>query len=587
MGVIQQLDEVTINQIAAGEVIDRPASVVKELVENALDAGSSSVTVHIEDGGRQEIRVIDNGSGILAEDMPKAFLRHATSKLQVMDDLYRLGSFGFRGEALASISHVARVQLQSATKKGEGLSMQAYQGVFSDVEPVTLAKGTVITIATLFEDMPVRRRFLKTAGTELSHIHDVVLRFSLAHPQVDFILKQGQKELINTRGMSDLKSLLCYHYGEDISGHLMPVDQHLASLHVSGMIASPQLTYANRQKMVVTVNGRLLQSPMIQSALQQAYQALIPARRYPLLVLNLQLDQSALDVNIHPQKQDVKFLAPGFLYDALPKAIQVSLQAGAQQLPLHDLLSSEPSPVIEQSQSNETNFSIEPRPLGFSAAPSFEMASASVNPTQQANILYDDTLTQEAAASFEFLQIYDTYLVVKTQAGLFVLDQHAVHERILYEQLQKDAAQVQDRQVLLVPDVFQLDITLLALFDEHRALFQALNFEVERFGDDQLMVREIPVLFAQVAVSTFFIDLLEALRAFDVESKTVDLALKPYLQMKACKAAIKAGKRMSKIEVDQLLRDFVACPSQYTCPHGRPLYLHYDKAQLEKLFLRV
>lgn len=620
MGIIKQLDEVTINQIAAGEVIDRPASIVKELLENALDAGADRVVLTIEDGGREKIMVEDNGCGISQDDLSRAFLRHATSKLQVLDDLYSLGSFGFRGEALASISHVARVRLKSAQEKGQGAVIEAYQGEFSKPEPVSMAKGSKIEVATLFEDMPVRRRFLKSAGTELSHISELVLRFSLCHPTVTFILQQGSKILINTAGFDDRASLLRYHYGTELEGQLIPVDEILGSLRVEGIIASPQLTYSNKNKMIFSVNGRLLQSPLLHSAVMKVFHALIPARRFPLLYLNLSLDAAVVDVNVHPQKLDVKFLSSGFLYDALPKALTLSLQKGK-----FDKKGESECQLQKTESDNGRNFSNE-QMLGQAVDSSSTLLDVSANekvvplhlnssldrslsqaqtrneidplksndfvktqltkPLDQASMLYDHDLF-EVQTHYEFLQFFDTYLVLKCADGLYILDQHAVHERILYERFQEVSQDEQARHVLLLPETLLLDEHQYASFKDHFSLFEELNFIIEDFGDKQIQIREIPLLFIHVDVKQFAVDLLNDLMCYERSKEFKNMALKPYLETKACKAAIKAGKRMGQAELQALMKDFAQCPSKFTCPHGRPLYLRFDKNKLEKLFLRI
>ncbi|MEK9657926.1 MAG: DNA mismatch repair endonuclease MutL [bacterium] len=599
MGLIRQLDEITINQIAAGEVIDRPASVVKELVENSLDAGATKVDVFVEDGGREGIVIRDNGSGIAKEDFSSAFVRHATSKIRSLDDLYQVGSFGFRGEALASVSHVASVELRSAQTKGKGWQMTAYKGDFSSLKAVTMDKGTEMVVSTLFSDLAVRRRFLKSAGTELSHICEVITRFSLCYPAVDFVLKQGDKTLVNTCGILDQEALLLLHFGDDLRGKLARVDEVLPGLTVKGFVGTPQLTFSSRQKMIVTVNGRLIQSPLIFKSIQQCYQAVIPARRFPLVLLDLEVSTEGVDVNIHPQKQDVKFLAPGFLYDALPKAIQLSLQKVSQVqiespvLSAVDMSEKSAAEVLTLSSSDQESMPVSM--LSFSdsgevssSGPS-QLSSFSVprpqKPLEQVGLLHD-TSSLRALDSPDYFQIFEGYLVLKTADALFILDQHAVHERILYESFQKEASSVTERQVLLIADIVEVDAGLLSVFEQHQSLFDQLNFVVEVFGPGQLAVREVPLVFASVSAAVIVRVLLESLK--DAEGQPdLSFELKPWLQLKACKAAIKVGKRLSDAETKQLLKDFVACPSNFTCPHGRPLYIRYDKKAMERLFMRL
>ena len=609
MGIIQQLDEVTINQIAAGEVIDRPASIVKELLENALDAGATRIDVTLVDGGKQGITISDNGSGISKDDFPKAFLRHATSKIRSISDVTGVATLGFRGEALASICHVAQVTVTSSQTQGEGLRMHVYQDQFSEITEVSASLGTTIEVTDLFADLPVRRNFLKSGGTELSHIYDVVLKFSLCFPHVDFVLQQLSKTLISTVGISDQPTLLQLHFSDVATDMLFPVQEEMGSVTVSGIIASPHVTFSTRQKMIVMVNGRLVQSPVIYKAIQDSYKELIPARRFPLVLLHIQLDGEVVDVNIHPQKMDVKFVSSGFLYDCIPKIIRVTLQkasashaqkletistidtgdkAVASPAPFSISHAAKPLENVLSDFSVSESVGLDPSFGGASVVhpggyrPSSERPN---EPLKQFQTLYSDT--GASSGDISFLQVFDTYLVFKTADGLYMLDQHAVHERILYEEFQDGAEDIKDRQVLLVPDIVSVDVSLMGVYEAYKEDFMSFNFIIDVFGEDQLAIREVPVILAQANASILIVDLLEDLKEYGAKPADLRVELKPWLQMRACKAAIKAGKKMSQLELKQLLKDFVECPSNFTCPHGRPLYIHYTKKQLESLFLRV
>ncbi|MGE4169676.1 MAG: DNA mismatch repair endonuclease MutL [Candidatus Margulisiibacteriota bacterium] len=574
MGYIQQLDSQTISKIKAGEVIERPASIVKELLENSLDAGATQISIAIEDGGKRLIQVTDNGSGILPEDLPLAPIQHATSKIRRLEDIYDVSCFGFRGEALASMCHVAELELISATQDGEAYRVTAVEGTISEPTRAAHPKGTTVTVRNLFEAIPVRQGFLKSAATEFSYIYDTVLHLSLIHPEVDFKLTHNHQEALNTSGIRSLKSRAILAFGKSIADHLLDIDTEIGELHFSGLISAPTLTFPNRSKQVLSVNKRLIKNAILQKALLQGYRDLIPNGRFPLAILNITLPQRVLDVNIHPQKTDIKFLNPGFLFDSVPKV--VASQVRALNLLGHSETFARFSPVETPSTSG---FS-----LGFSSGVS---GNTWTPPLASTAPLFSPQLFSQPAEPVPFWQLFNTYLAFKTPDGLCLFDQHAVHERILYEVFKQRHAENKGRQPLLIGDIVEVSPDLYQLFLENQALLNWLDFVVDDFGNNCLRIREIPAALVDIDTTALIIDLLENIKKMPDLTPDLSLVQKEKLEMMACKAAIKAGKKMKDHEVQQLIRDFLASPANYTCPHGRPLFVQLKQHDLEKLFLRT
>lgn len=610
--IIKQLDPVTITQIAAGEVIDRPASIVKELIENALDAGATQISIVLEDGGKRRIKVIDNGRGLSPEDLPLAPLQHTTSKITVLEDLYHTPTFGFRGEALASISHVAKLTITSKQEGADCYQIRAYKG---DIGTPTLSSGslgTVMDVQDLFDDIPVRQKFLKSASTELSYISDSVMQFAVSLPHIDFVLSHEGQDIINSKGISDARALLVHFYGKALKDHLVRVDTDVASVRFKGYITDPQFTFGNKTKQIVTVNRRLVKSPSLYKALQDSFKDLIPHRRFPLAVLDITLDSELVDVNIHPQKLDVKFLNPGFLYNALPKAISLSLQSNTSLAPvlypLHDVSPQSP-PVFAPPTFESFAFNASPiedvipqtytPKMDADNIPHFSTSFSNLEPISTpltpepraqdiaiAAQLFTPTQLTPPRTDFTHFQLFDTYIVIQGQDALYLMDQHAVHERILYEKIKDSFGTQSDRQPLLLSEIIELTPDLIQVFEHHQAYLESLQFVIDPFGPGKIAVREIPYAFSDSNITILVTGILHQLQEFPDSIADMTLQQKEVLQLKACKAAIKAGKKLHPLEVKRLVQDLMASPANYTCPHGRPLYIKLDQNRLEKLFLR-
>ena len=606
MSTIHLLDSITVARIAAGEVIDRPCSVIKELLENSLDAGATRVKIEIEDGGKKRLRITDNGCGMSKDDIVMAPVEHATSKISAIEDLDDITSYGFRGEALSSIAHVAKLTITSSIDGETGYSVTAVNNIISPPKPASHPKGTTIDVCDLFYDLPVRQRFLKRDSTEAAHVYDAILHSALIHPHKDFILINNGTEMLNTSGITDQSTLLVHVFGSALKSKLIEVDTHIGDYHFKGHISSPDLTFSNRQKQITAINQRVIKSGIISKAIQTSFRDVIPSKRHPLVVLNVNIsDRSQVDVNIHPQKQDVKFLNPGFMFDAFPKAIKVSFQASHDQLnPIIDSI-----PPLTDSAYPQKIKAFQPLTASYSSdtrhqnpAPLPQNPAAHTPPSRSIDIhanslfqvdpdpflQFDDDTSVGTPADIPYFQVFDTYIVMKSSDGVWMIDQHAVHERILYEKIKDQFGNTQHRQPLLIAEVVELSRDLFQVYMDNTAHFEHLNFDCEEFGEHQLIIREIPVAFADVpSIGDWVRGIITRLK--EIPDSSTDLALeqKERLQMMACKAAIKAGKRLSNLEIKQLIQDFQASPQNFTCPHGRPLYVSFSKSDLEKLFLRT
>tara|TARA_B100001989_G_C24542675_1_gene468594 strand:- start:337 stop:2220 length:1884 start_codon:yes stop_codon:yes gene_type:complete len=623
--IIKQLDSVTINKIAAGEVIDRPASIVKELIENALDANATTISITIKDGGKELIQITDNGKGFYKDDLPLAPIRHATSKIQHIDDVYTTDSFGFRGEALASVCHCSFLTITSKQIDQPAYSITAHQDKISKIQSAIHPVGTTITVENLFHNIPVRQRFLKSAATELAYIMDYCIQFSLINPDVSFVLIANGVEKLNTTGITDVYLLLIMLYGKDIKDKCVEVNETIGPVCFTGYISNPTLTFSNRSKQVVAVNGRLIKNSLITKAISDSFKDNIAHRRFPLVVLNLTVKNSLIDVNIHPQKQDIKFVNPGFLFDSLPKAIKLALAANTDHTdPLTDFIApKEPSMATEHpnntfnqstpittssalpvqnytpSKTTLTPYTISDRDTNHDKRPAIpkdyaDKTIAAFTNSKQTHIdttspvveLPIATTTRPPAQPMDYLQIFDTYIILKTAQGAYLIDQHAVHERILYEKFKRNIKYDKSRQALLLSEVITLSMDQMTIFEDNQDYFTELNFVIESFGTNQIAIREIPVTFQKASVSELMLSIIEQLKSIPGSLRDITLDQKDMLQRKACRAAIKAGQKLQRPEIEQLLTDFVKSPQNYTCPHGRPLYILLDQHRLESMFLR-
>ncbi len=581
---IRRLPADLVSQIAAGEVVERPASVVKELIENALDAGARRIEVRIEQAGRRLIEVRDDGHGIPAEQLPLAVQRHATSKIASADDLFHILSLGFRGEALAAIGSVSRLTLASRPPDAAvGARLRVEGGhIVAGPEPVALPPGTQVQVEDLFYNVPARRKFLKKPATERRAIDEVVLRYALAYPQVRFKLVHDRRVALHTPGSGDQREVLAARYGPAETRQMLPVLSEDLGIRVTGFIGPPGLNRSHRRDILFFVNGRPVRDAALTSALLKGYENALMKGRYPVAVLFLQLPPEAVDVNVHPTKAEVRFREPDRVFRAVVRAVRKALLAHAPlartaaPLSQWDLAASDPTA---------------PEPMPWSGPPPEEDSPAPA-PTEPPEAAPSSTAEADAAPLpgigqpvLRLIgQVAATYLVAEGPDGLYLIDQHAAHERVLFEQMLARAATESAAQTLLEPVTVTLPLPQAEMVEAQREILQRIGFTIEPFGRGMFRVRAVPAALAGR-------DVAQALRAAveDISHDETPLAhdAEARLVARICKAlAVKGGQRLSPQEQARLLQDLLACENPRTCPHGRPTMIRIPVERLEREFGR-
>jgi DNA mismatch repair protein MutL len=579
MPAIRLLPDLLVSQIAAGEVVERPASVLKELLENSLDAGADSIEVQLTQGGVRLVRVADDGAGIAPADLPLALARHATSKIATLDDLECVGSLGFRGEALAAIASVARVEILSRASDAPHAFRIGSTG--DGIAPGALAAGTIVEVGDLYFNTPARRKFLKSEATEYGHCEEVFRRIALARPDVLFQL--GQNGRTAHRWMAgDRKRRIVDVVGEDFQSHAHEVDAVAGSMRLSGCAALPAYSRAARDMQYVYVNGRFVRDKLIAHAARQAYQDILHGSRHPAYVLFLELDPKGVDVNVHPAKIEVRFrdarAVHQFVFHALQRALAQSTATNAP----------------ETVELRPTHF----RPL---SGPATQGSLAVEQPVatylqfaqQAATPLVADTRSHRGAGTLErspplgyaLAQLHGIYVLAQNDAGLVVVDMHAAHERILYEKLKHAADGDPAIQQLLIPAVFRTSMQEAATAREHRSALARLGFDVGEAGPGELVVRSVPALLARAPVQELVLALLEELKDFPA-SEVIATRRNELLATMACHGAVRANRNLTVPEMNALLREMEATERADQCNHGRPTWTQISIADLDKLFLR-
>ena len=576
-------------KIAAGEVVERPASVVKELLENSIDAGATDVRVEIREGGRRLIRVADNGKGIPEGEVALAFARHATSKLTEVEDLDRIATLGFRGEALASIAAVSQVTVLTrprAQTMGQLLRVDAGQIVRQ--EGRGSPAGTVVTVEHLFRSVPARLKFLRQPQTETGHIHTTITRYALAYPDIRFTLTADARQTFQSSGSGKLYDVLIAVYGLDVAEKTIEVSSEpesgasddvagepsvAALCRVHGYASTPALHRANRTYITFFVNRRWIQDRSLAHAVAQAYHTLLPVGRHPLAVLLLDMDPAEVDVNVHPTKREVKFRSGRAVFSAVQSAVRHALVARSPVPVLAHTPRTWPAPDWERRQSLIS--------AGQAGPDSSQLAMELYRPGDEPVPVGPVRLPLLRVVG----QVGQTYIVAEGPQGMYLIDQHAAHERILYEQMMAEHKQ-QDvtSQTLLEPLHLDLDPALAGQLGEHLSFLNDVGFTVEPFGGTSYLVRAVPSILVVPDVRAAFVDILELLRQGD---DPLAAQAEERLIAAVCKrAAIKAGQTLTNEEMQQLVRQLEQCESPRTCPHGRPTVLHFSVEQLEKEFGR-
>jgi DNA mismatch repair protein MutL len=570
---IHTLPTSVVNRIAAGEVVERPASVVKELLENALDAHPTRIDVALEQGGVALVRIVDDGGGIEPEDLPLAVAPHATSKLRTAEDLDRIDTLGFRGEALASIGEVSRLVLRSRTPGGSGHGIEVDGGRVGLVGPVASAVGTTVEVHQLFGNVPARRAFLRSPQTEWSHACEAFVRTSLAHPAVAFSLAH------NGRAVHDLPAEDCWRrritglYGADVGDRLIEVEAADGEVRVHGLVGRPENDLATTRLQHLFVAGRPFRDRAILHAVHEAYRGLLLTGRQPIVFLRFELPPDAVDVNVHPAKMEVRFRDPQRLYRLVLAALRTRFLAA-------DVTTTRLQPPVSQPP---------PRPLErWSASAALPPVPAAPTPTERVPAWEADVPTATATGPERAVQMHDRYIVVESCAGIEVIDQHALHERLLYERFK--AAVVAgglEVQRLLVPERLDLAPAELELVERHADTLEQAGMRVEPFGGSSVIVSSKPALAGRASAAAIVREALDRLGAAAAAGGDRALVVDEVLHGLACRAAIKAGDALSQAEVDALVRDRRVVLESHHCPHGRPTSLTLSRRELDRQFRRT
>jgi len=576
---IRVLSEEVASQIAAGEVVERPASVVKELVENAIDAGARDVQVEVRAGGKQYIRVTDDGCGVPAAEVELAFHRHSTSKLTTADDLARITTLGFRGEALASIAAVSQMTFVTrATDEPVGTLLRLEGGRVVTRQESGRPPGAAVTVENLFFNVPARRKFLRSERTERRHIDGWLTRYAMAYPALRFTLAHDGQLVFQSPGNDRLRDVLISVYGLEIGAavlEIIPEAQHPApSIQVTGFVSPPSLHRANRGYITLFVNGRWVQDVRLTYAVIQAYHTLLPTKRYPLAVVMVRLSPEDLDVNVHPTKAEVRFRDGDAVFRAVQRAVRRTLLERSPVPVAARPPTSWPASPAQWAQRRERLAGLRPRPAGEQLRLEGAQSPRPLTPP-----------TGKLPPLRVVGQVGTTYIVAEGPEGMYLIDQHAAHERVLFERLlaERQRAEVTS-QALLEPQPVELAPEAASLLEEHLEVLGSLGFRVEPFGGTTMLVRALPAIVAETDPRQVLEDVAAALEAGEVP---LEGTIEETVARQVCKqAAIKAGQVMAREEMEELIRALERCASPRTCPHGRPTMIHLSVEQLAREFGR-
>ena len=664
MSHIQVLDQITIDKIAAGEVIERPSSIVKELVENAIDAGATAVTVEIKEGGISLIRITDNGCGIPKEEVPLAFLRHSTSKIRTVEDLTKVASLGFRGEALSSIAAIAQVEL--ITKERDSMLGTCYQiegGVEKSNEDAGAKDGTTFLVRNIFYNTPARRKFLKTAMTEAGHVNELMVRLALSHPEVSFEFVNNGQTKLHTSGNGKLKDAIYQLFGREIAANLQEVYAEAPGMKVTGYIGKPIISRGNRNYENYFINGRYVKSNIIAKGIEDAYKDFIMQHKYPFTVLHFTIDGEDLDVNVHPTKMELRFSNQqkmyNFVYDAVKEAFHKKELIPKVELPeakvtevkvpvakpvdvqpvvkpvvqpvTRSVQPETPKPVVKEEQNldyfmkkmkervasyhnqhsqaevkqvdqvhrpkeqmdriRETVAYAKPEPkpeVKPEVKTEVKPVVPAVTKPEQLNLFEEKLLEKESVKKHHIIgQLFDTYWLIEFEEQLYIIDQHAAHERVLYEKtLRGMKTREFTSQYISPPIILNLSMQEEEILNSNLDTFANIGFEIESFGGSSYAVRAVPDNLFSIAKKELLIEMLDNLADGISSSNAPDLIAEKVASM-SCKAAVKGNARLSTREVETLIGDLLNLENPYHCPHGRPTIISMTKRELEKKFKRI
>ena len=604
MGKINILSPLVSNMIAAGEVLERPSSAVKELIENSLDAGAGRIIIEIENGGRSYIKVTDNGSGMSEEDAKNCFLRHATSKIKNADDLFDISTMGFRGEALASIAAVGKITLTTRTEDSiEGTKVIVEAGEIKEISSAGCGKGTSIEIRDLFFNTPARMKFLKSEATETALITETVEKFIIARPDVSFKLIKNKKESLYSAGNNDSFSNLTNIYGREITDNIVKIDYEDKGIEISGYIGNDKILKTGRKYQSFFVNGRIVRNKIFFAAVDEAMKGRAVSGYHPFAVLNIKILPSLTDVNVHPTKAEIKFTDDRVVFENIYNAVRNAFEVEGIKKTNNQEEEFEETSFVSSLQIKEENtvkFNVfTPKKIEENTYNSqyneiktskFEALKPSVV-LKEEKALYKDKSKEvpkiNPVCDYKIAgQIFGTYVIIEKDDCMYLLDQHAAHERLIYDKLKKEISEkTLITQKLFVPYVIKLTPSELAVLEENREFFSGLGFDVSDYGGGSVAIREIPFELDLEDISDFISEILEMIN----ENKTAALTRKQEKAVAtlACKAAIKGNNRYGEYELKKLVDMVIAEQSINTCPHGRPLFAKFDKKTIDKQFRRI
>ncbi|MGM7635761.1 DNA mismatch repair endonuclease MutL [Bacillus sp. Hm123] len=622
MAKIMLLDDLLSNKIAAGEVVERPASVVKELVENSIDANSTVIEIDVEEAGLESIRIVDNGSGVEPEDVLTAFARHATSKIKDENDLFRIRTLGFRGEALPSIASVSELEMTTSTGEGAGSKIILSGGVVQEHIQANSRQGTDIKVSGLFFNTPARLKYMKTIHTELGNITDVVNRLALAHPEVSIRLRHNGRELLHTTGSGDVRQVLAAIYGVNIAKKMVPLNASSLDFEIDGWLALPEITRASRNYMSLMVNGRFIKNYGLVRAVLEGYHTLLPIGRYPIALVNINMDPLLVDVNVHPSKLEVRFSKEQQLIELITSAVQqafkketlipsaapiqkkVRVESEQQTLTL-DHLAPSPPPQIEKTKPNFSFVEERNWPENEAVDSLNQEQTASVAPLvieEEPSFLIPDhgdeieeveevgveskPIDSRIPPLYPIGQMHGTYIFAQNEKGLYMIDQHAAQERLKYEYFKEKVGRVEkELQDMLMPLTLEYSADDCIKISQYTEQLEEVGIFLESFGDRAFIVRSHPQWFPKGEEQTIIEEMIEqllAMKQVDIKKLREEAAI-----MMSCKASIKANHHLRQDEIQQLLDDLRKSSDPFTCPHGRPILVHYSTYELEKMFKRI
>lgn len=637
MGLIAILDDNTINKIAAGEVVDRPASIVKELVENSIDAGATHISVEIKNGGISYIKISDNGKGIAADDVEIAFERHATSKIRKESDILKITSLGFRGEALASVASIAKVTMETKTKdEHTGTRIVIEGGKTLELEEIAANKGTSITVENVFFNVPARYKFLKKDYTEAGYIEDVITRMAIIHPEISFKFVSNNKQIINTTGSGDIKLAVYNIFGKDIANELIPVEYEYKSMKVSGVIGTPKTSRSTRQYEFTYINGRFVKDKTLMTALEKAFEQNLNIGKFPFAILNLELSPSEVDVNVHPAKLEVKFEHESDVFDTLYHGVTNALldyhkRTSPFAMEIKPEVQSVPNVDVEKVVTNIASKSDESFTMPVIPTYSVDTVDTNTEKAQEIAQVVEtiETKSEEQIPTYTYTEpvltreveyvgkegileikdivdsvneeekkeyetkinykyvgaLFDTYILIEIEEKLYIIDQHAAHERLLYEQIKEMYySKSKETQMLLIPSLVELKHNEQELVMRNKELFEETGFEIEEFGDNMIKISGVPNIGYDMDCVELFKDTLDELK---METKTTkEEREERFLATIACKAAVKGNMKLTATEHVALIDKMVKLDRPFTCPHGRPTAYEISKYEIERRFAR-